>query len=147
MLVTRVGKVALRVPQDRQGRFRTKVFERYQRSEKALVAAMMEIYLHGVSTRKVKMITEELCGHEFSSSTISRIVQQLYERAGQVFCAAAIGRNRIRIVLTASPGMGLLQPAISAANARAFLHRHRQCWRDSARSYSCWLFLVSKSSS
>ena len=78
-LATRVGKIALRVPQDRQGRFRTEVFERYQRSEKALVAAMMEMYLQGVSTRKVKTITEELCGHEFSSSTISRIVQQLDE--------------------------------------------------------------------
>jgi putative transposase len=79
MLVTRVGKIALRVPQDRQGRFRTEVFERYQRSEKALVAAMMEMYLQGVSTRKVQTITEELCGHEFSSSTVSRIVQQLDE--------------------------------------------------------------------
>ena len=67
------------MPQDRQGRFRTEVFERYQRSEKALVAAMMEMYLQGVSTRKVKTVTEELCGHEFSSSTISRIVQQLDE--------------------------------------------------------------------
>jgi putative transposase len=76
-LVTRVGKIELRVPQDRQGRFRTEVFERYQRSEKALVAAMLEMYVQGVSTRKVKTITEELCGHEFSSSTISRIVQQL----------------------------------------------------------------------
>jgi putative transposase len=83
MLVTRVGKIALRVPQDRQGRFRTEVFERYQRSEKALVAAMMEMYLQGVSTRKVKTITEELCGHEFSSSTISRIVQQLDEELGK----------------------------------------------------------------
>jgi putative transposase len=79
MLVTRVGKIELRVPQDRQGRFRTEVFERYQRSEKALVAAMMEMYLQGVSTRKVKTITEELCGHEFSSATISRIVQKLDE--------------------------------------------------------------------
>jgi putative transposase len=78
-LVTRVGKVELRVPQDRQGRFRTEVFERYQRSEKALVAAMMEMYLQGVSTRKVKTITEELCGHEFSSSTVSRVVQKLDE--------------------------------------------------------------------
>src|SRR3954449_6274583 len=77
MLVTRVGKIELRVPQDRQGRFCTEVFERYQRSEKALVAAMMEMYLQGVSTRKVKTITEELCGHEFSSATISRIVQKL----------------------------------------------------------------------
>jgi putative transposase len=82
-LVTRVGKIALRVPQDRQGRFRTEVVERYQRSEKALVAAMMEMYLQGVSTRKVKTITEELCGHQFSASSISRIVQQLDEELDQ----------------------------------------------------------------
>jgi putative transposase len=78
-LVTRVGKLELRVPQDRQGRFRTEVFERYQRSEKALVGAMAEMYVQGVSTRKVKAITEELCGHEFSASTISRINQTLDE--------------------------------------------------------------------
>ena len=78
-LITRIGKIELRVPQDRQGRFRTEVFERYQRSEKALVMAMMEMYLQGVSTRKVKAITEELCGHEFSSATVSRIVPHLDE--------------------------------------------------------------------
>jgi putative transposase len=66
-LITRVGKLELRVPQDRQGKFRTEVFERYQRSEKALVSSLMEMYLQGVSTRKVKAITEELCGHEFSA--------------------------------------------------------------------------------
>ena len=76
-LTTRVGKLELRVPQDRQGRFRTEVFERYQRSEKALVAALAEMYVQGVSTRKVKAITEELCGHEFSPSAISRINQSL----------------------------------------------------------------------
>jgi putative transposase len=78
-LVTRVGKLELRVPQDRHGRFRTDVFERYQRSEKALVAALAEMYVQGVSTRKVKAITEELCGHEFSASTISRINEGLDE--------------------------------------------------------------------
>jgi putative transposase len=78
-LITRVGKLELRVPQDRLGRFRTEVFERYQRSEKALVAALAEMYVQGVSTRKVKAITEELCGHEFSASTISRINQRLDE--------------------------------------------------------------------
>ena len=76
-LVTRVGKLELRVPQDRQGRFRTEIFERYQRSEKALVSALSEMYVQGVSTRKVKAITEELCGHEFSASTISRMNQTL----------------------------------------------------------------------
>src|SRR6059058_3705373 len=76
-LITRVGKLELRVPQDRAGRFSTELFERYQRSERALVAALLEMYVQGVSTRKVKAITEELCGHEFSSATISRIVGQL----------------------------------------------------------------------
>jgi len=76
-LVTRVGQMELRVPQDRHGRFRTEVFERYQRSEKALVGALAEMYVQGVSTRKVKAITEELCGHEFSASTISRINKSL----------------------------------------------------------------------
>lgn len=78
-LVTRVGKLELRVPQDRQGRFRTEIFERYQRSEKALVGALTEMYVQGVSTRKVKAVTEELCGHEFSASTISRINHRLDE--------------------------------------------------------------------
>src|SRR4028118_1372705 len=85
-LITRVGKIELRVPQGRQGRFRTEVFERTQRSEKALVMAMMEMYIQGVSTRKVKAITEELCGHEFSSSTVSRIVQKLDEELERFAC-------------------------------------------------------------
>ena len=78
-LTTRVGKMELRVPQDRAGRFSTEVFERYQRSEKALVASMAEMYVQGVSTRKVKAVTEELCGHSFSASSISRINQTLDE--------------------------------------------------------------------
>lgn len=57
-LITRVGKLELRVPQDRQGHFRTEVFERYQRSEKALVGALAEMSMQEVSTRKVKAITE-----------------------------------------------------------------------------------------
>ena len=59
-LVSRIGKLELRVPQDRHGRFSTELFERYQRSEKALVAALAEMYVQGVSTRKVKAITARL---------------------------------------------------------------------------------------
>src|SRR6267154_5468867 len=76
-LVTRVGLLELRVPQDRSGRFSTELFERYQRSEKALVAALAEMYVQGVSTRKVKAITEELCGHSFSASAISDATARL----------------------------------------------------------------------
>jgi putative transposase len=75
--VTRVGLLELRVPQDRSGRFSTELFERYQRSEKALVAALAEMYVQGVSTRKVKAITEELCGHSFSASAISDATARL----------------------------------------------------------------------
>jgi transposase-like protein len=78
-LVTRVGKLELRVPQDRDGRFSTQIFERYQRSERALVSALAEMYVQGVSTRKVKLITEELCGHSFSASAISAINKTLDE--------------------------------------------------------------------
>lgn len=56
-LVTRIGKLELRVPRDRHGEFSTAVFERYQRSEKALAAALAEMYVQGASTRKVKAIT------------------------------------------------------------------------------------------
>jgi transposase-like protein len=77
--ITRVGMLELRVPQDRQGRFRKEIFKRYQRSEKALVAALSEIYVQRVSTGKVKAVTKELCGHEFSVSTISRVNQNLDE--------------------------------------------------------------------
>src|ERR1700739_575126 len=76
-LITRIGKLELRVPQDRAGRFSTELFKRYQRSERALVAALAEMYVQGVSTRKVKAITEELCGHSFSASAISAINQRL----------------------------------------------------------------------
>src|SRR5438067_2794871 len=59
------------------GRFSTELFERYQRSGRALVAALAEMYVQGVSTRRVKAITEELCGHSFSASSISAMNQRL----------------------------------------------------------------------
>lgn len=82
-LITRVGTLWLRVPQDRAGHFNTQVFEQYQRSEKALVASLAQMYVQGVSTRKVAAITEELCGHEFSASSISAITARLDEQLEQ----------------------------------------------------------------
>ena len=78
-LITRVGTLELRVPQDRDGRFSTELFQRYQRSEKALVGTLAEMYVQGVSTRKVKAVTEALCGHSFSASAISSINKSLDE--------------------------------------------------------------------
>ncbi len=76
-LQTRVGTLTLMVPQDRAGTFATHLFARYQRTEKALVLSLMEMYLHGVSTRKVRAITEALCGTAFSKSQVSRLASTL----------------------------------------------------------------------
>jgi transposase-like protein len=79
-LTTRIGRLKLEVPRDREGTFQTKLFERYQRSEKALVLALMQMVLQGVSTRRVKKITTELCGREFSRQTVSNLTQRLDEQ-------------------------------------------------------------------
>ena len=76
-LRTRVGTLKLLVPQDREGTFSTRLFSRYQRNEKALVLALMEMYIEGVSTRKVKEVTEELCGTSFSKSLVSSLAGSL----------------------------------------------------------------------
>lgn len=76
-LTTRVGRITLRIPRLRNGAFSTELFSRYQRSEQALVLALMEMVVNGVSTRKVANITEELCGVEFSKSTVSDLCKNL----------------------------------------------------------------------
>jgi putative transposase len=76
-LKTRVGELELMVPKDRDGQFQTELFERYQRSEKALVLAITQMYVEGVSTRKVRDITEALCGLEISKSQVSVLAQRL----------------------------------------------------------------------
>lgn len=65
------------MPQDRDGTFSTELFSRYQRSEQALVASLVEMYVHGVSTRKVAQITETLCGTRFSKSQVSALASRL----------------------------------------------------------------------
>ena len=79
-LTTRVGQLTLEVPRCKDGSFSTKLFQRYQRSEKALVLALMEKTLQGVSTRRVKKITTELCGREFSKWAAPRLTKQLDEQ-------------------------------------------------------------------
>ncbi len=70
-LHTRVGTLNLRVPQTRDSSFCTQLFSRYQRHEQAFVLTLMEMYLNGVSSRKVAKITEALCGVSFYKSTVS----------------------------------------------------------------------------
>jgi putative transposase len=78
-LKTRVGPLNLRVPQVRGAEFYPSALERGSRSEKALCLALAEMYVQGVSTRKVSQITEQLCGCEVSSSDVSRAAKLLDE--------------------------------------------------------------------
>jgi transposase-like protein len=74
---TRVGDITFAVPQVREGGFYPSALEKGMRSERALMCTLAEMYIQGVSTRKVKAITEELCGVEISAEQVSRATAQL----------------------------------------------------------------------
>ena len=76
---TRIGEITFAVPQVREGGFYPSALEKGLRSERALAAALAEMYVQGVSTRKVKAITEELCGVEISAMQVSRATAKLDE--------------------------------------------------------------------
>ena len=76
-LTARIGTLTLRVPKLRSGTFTPDLFERYQRSELALLACLVEMVIQGVSTRKVSAVVEELCGESVSKSSVSALCQQL----------------------------------------------------------------------
>ncbi len=76
---SRVGRLELAVPQTRGVEFYPSALERGARSERALALAVAEMYLQGVSTRKVTAVIEQLCGREVTSSQVSRAVQALDE--------------------------------------------------------------------
>lgn len=78
-LNTRIGTMTLKVCRDRDGEFKPELFDRYQRSEKALLLSITEMYISGVSTRKVSKIVEELCGISISKSQVSELAKKLDE--------------------------------------------------------------------
>ena len=79
-VATRLGKITFDVPQVRQGGFYPRSLEKGLRSERALKLALAEMYVQGVSTRKVAAITEKLCGFEVSSSQVSQAAKALDQR-------------------------------------------------------------------
>lgn len=78
-VTTRVGPITFDIPQVRDGSFYPQALEKGLRSERAFTLALAEMYVQGVSTRKVAAITEQLCGVEVSSSQVSRAAAQLDE--------------------------------------------------------------------
>jgi putative transposase len=79
-MTTRVGKITFDIPQVRDGGFYPQSLEKGLRSERALKLALAEMYVQGVSTRRVAAITEQLCGTEVSSSQVSRATAELDEQ-------------------------------------------------------------------
>jgi putative transposase len=87
---TRIGEVTFAIPQVREGGFYPSALEKGLRSERALTMTLAEMYVQGVSTRKVKAITEALCGTEISASQVSRATTQL-DQALQEWRERALG--------------------------------------------------------
>ena len=79
-LETQAGKVTLKVPKLRKSTFETAIIERYKRRESSVEEALMEMYLAGVSVRRVEDITEALWGTRVSAGTVSNLNQKAYER-------------------------------------------------------------------
>jgi len=79
-LHTKAGEVELKVPKLRQAKFETAIIERYKRRESSVEEALMEMYLAGVSVRRVEDITEALWGMRVSAGTVSDLNQKMYER-------------------------------------------------------------------
>lgn len=82
-LQTKAGEVQLRVPKLRQQKFETAIIERYRRRESSVEEALIEMYLAGVSVRRVEDITEALWGTKVSPGTVSNLNQKIYKRIEQ----------------------------------------------------------------
>ena len=78
-LHTKAGEVELQVPKLRKQTFETAIIERYRRRETSVEEAMVEMYLAGVSVRRVEDVTEALWGTRVSSSTVSKLNQKIYK--------------------------------------------------------------------
>ena len=80
---TRVGDITFAVPQVREGGFYPEALEKGLRSERALTLTLAEMYVQGISTRKVATVLEQLCGSGISSSAVSQAAKQLDEKLAQ----------------------------------------------------------------
>lgn len=98
---TRIGSLELRIPRDRAGEFQVSLFARYERSEQAFVAALVEMYIQGVSTRRVTRVVETLCGAHVSASAVSAVVRKLDDQIAEWRRRPLGGREYPYLVLDA----------------------------------------------
>jgi len=98
---TRVGNLSLQIPQVRQGGWFPTIFERYQRTERALICTMQEMVMNGVSTRKVSNVLEEMCGFEVSAGTVSKTMQEMDEEINRFLNRPLADKNYPYLIVDA----------------------------------------------
>jgi len=144
-LITRVGRLTLRVPRDRAAVFTPAVFARYQRHEQALIALLAECYLQGVSTRKVRRVVETLCGETVSASLVSTATKRL-DSALAAWRARRLDAHAIPyLVIDAHyerirrEGQVLSTAVLWVLGVRADGYReYLGCWLGNAESAASW---------
>ena len=144
-LVTRVGRLAVRVPRDRASLFEPAVFARYQRHERALVATLAECYLQGVSTRKVRRVVETLCGERVSASLVSAATKRL-DGALAAWRARRLDAQAVPYLIVDAhyerirrEGQVLSTAILWVLGVRADGYReHLGCWVGNAESAPSW---------
>jgi putative transposase len=144
-LVTRVGRLALRVPRDRAALFTPTVFARYQRHEQALIALLAECYLQGVSTRKVRRVVETLCGERVSASLVSAATKRL-DTALAAWRARRLDAQPIPYLIVDAhyerirrEGQVLSTAVLWVIGVRADGYReYLGCWLGNAESAASW---------
>jgi transposase-like protein len=94
---TRVGELSLRLPQARNSSFFPSCLDRWKTSEQALMSTVVEMYLKGVSTRKVSKLVEDMCGVEVSASTVSNLIKTIEPRV-EAFRRRPLGEYAYLIV-------------------------------------------------
>ncbi len=117
---SRLGRLSLNVPQTRDVEFYPSSLERGERSERALKLAVAEMYVQGVSTRKVAEITQQLCGLEVSSSQVSRASERLDEEL-QAWRERPWATSRMSSWMPATRKSGMVAACVTAP-----------CWWPSA---------------
>jgi len=99
-MTTRIGTIVLEIPRHRQGHFEMDLFDRGKRNEQALIIAMIEMVIKGVSTRKIQEVTEELCCQSFSKSTVSALCKRL-DPIIEAFCNRSLLKHYPFVVIDA----------------------------------------------
>jgi putative transposase len=142
---TRIGTLDLRVPRDRAGMFQPSLFARYERSEQAFVAALVEMYVQGVSTRKVARVVETLCGAHVSASAVSAVVKKLDGELAEWRQRSLVGRAYPYLVLDAHveqvrrEGQIRATAMLWAIGIRADGYReHLGTWLGASESLESW---------